>query len=98
MNAIALFSTPSFWSSLVNIMLVNVVLSGDNAIVIALAANALPPKQQRAAIIFGSAAAIAMRTILTICAISLLALPYIKIVGGILLVYIAIKLVMHPHK
>jgi YjbE family integral membrane protein len=98
MTAIAQFGAPGIWTSIANIMLVNVVLSGDNAVVIALAANALAAKQQRAAIIFGSAAAIVMRTILTVCAISLLTLPYVKLVGGILLLYIAMKLVVHPHK
>ncbi|HXA48090.1 MAG TPA: TerC family protein [Burkholderiaceae bacterium] len=93
-----LVSSPDTWTSLINIMLVNVVLSGDNAVVIALAANALPAKQQRAAIVFGSAAAIAMRIVLTVIAISLLTLPYLKIVGGTLLFYIAIKLMLHPHK
>ncbi|HSY28208.1 MAG TPA: TerC family protein, partial [Burkholderiaceae bacterium] len=90
-----LFSSPNIWTSLINIMLVNIVLSGDNAVVIALAAHALPARQQRAAIVFGSAAAIAMRTILTIFAIKLLVLPYLKIVGGILLLYIAVKLMAH---
>jgi len=98
MNVIELFSSPTIWTSLINIMLVNIVLSGDNAVVIALAAHALPAKQQRAAIVFGSAAAIAMRTILTIFAIKLLVLPYLKIIGGILLFYIAVKLMAHQHR
>lgn len=95
---IELVSSSAFWVSLANIMMVNVVLSGDNAVVIALAAHALPVKQQRPAILFGSIAAIVMRTILTIFAIKLLTLPYLKIVGGILLFYIAVKLIAHPHK
>ena len=86
------------WAALTNIMLVNVVLSGDNAVVIALAAQGLPARQQRAAIVYGSAAAIAMRTVLTVFAISLLTLPYVKIIGGILLFYIAVKLMAHPHR
>jgi YjbE family integral membrane protein len=98
MNAIELASTPGIWASLINIMLVNVVLSGDNAVVIALAAHALPQKQQRTAIVFGSVAAIGMRTILTIFAISLMTLPYVKFLGGVLLIYIAVKLLLHPHK
>lgn len=95
---IELVGSSAFWVSLANIMMVNVVLSGDNAVVIALAAHALPAKQQRPAILFGSVAAIVMRTILTIFAIKLLTLPYLKIVGGILLFYIAVKLIAHPHK
>jgi YjbE family integral membrane protein len=90
-----LIVTPSWWASLANIIVVNIVLSGDNAVVIALAAHALPARQQRSAIVFGSAAAIAMRTVLTIFAIALLTLPYLKAVGGILLFYIAVKLMSH---
>jgi YjbE family integral membrane protein len=90
-----LIVSPNWWASLSNIVLVNIVLSGDNAVVIALAAHALPAKQQRSAIAFGSAAAIAMRTILTIFAIALLTLPYLKAVGGILLFGIAVKLMSH---
>ncbi len=90
-----LIVSPTWWASLGNIILVNIVLSGDNAVVIALAAHALPARQQRSAIVFGSAAAIAMRTILTIFAIALLTLPYLKVVGGILLFFIAVKLISH---
>lgn len=93
-----LITSPSIWTALVNIVLVNVVLSGDNAVVIALAAHALPPKQQRSAIVLGSAAAIVMRTVLTIFALKLLVLPYLKIVGGILLFYIAVKLIAFQHR
>lgn len=89
--------SPGLWSSLVNIMVVNVLLSGDNAVVIALAAHGLPQKQQRPAILFGSAAAIVMRTVLTIFALKLLDLPFLKLVGGVLLVAIAIKLMAHQH-
>lgn len=90
-----LIASPTWWASLGNIVLVNIVLSGDNAVVIALAAHALPARQQRSAIVFGSAAAIAMRTILTIFAIALLTLPYLKAIGGILLFFIAVKLILH---
>jgi YjbE family integral membrane protein len=85
-------TSPAFWAALGNIILVNIVLSGDNAVVIALAARSLPPKQQRSAIIYGSAAAIVMRIILTIFALQLLTLPYLKIVGAFLLVYIGVQL------
>lgn len=98
MGILELIGSANFWTSLANIMLVNIVLSGDNAVVIALAAHALPAGQQRPAIIFGSAAAIIMRAILTIFAIALLNLSYLKIVGGILLFYIAVKLMAHQHK
>jgi YjbE family integral membrane protein len=98
MNLAEVVNSPSIWTSLIDIVLVNIVLSGDNAVVIALAAHALPAKQQRPAIIFGSAAAIVMRTILTLFAIKLLTLPYLKIAGGALLLYVAVKLLLHPHK
>ncbi len=77
-----------------NIMLVNLLMSGDNAVVIAMAAQALPQKQRKPAIVFGSIAAIAMRTILTIFALKLLILPYLKVFGGILLVAVAVKLLL----
>ncbi len=85
-------TSPAFWAALGSIILTNVVLSGDNAVVIALAARSLPPAQQKKAIVFGSAAAIVMRIILTLVAVKLLALPYLKLVGGLLLLYIGIGL------
>lgn len=86
------FTSPTFWAALGNIILVNIVLSGDNAVVIALAARSLPANQQKKAIFFGSAAAIVMRILLTIFALQLLTLPYLKIVGAFLLLYIGIQL------
>ncbi len=74
-------------------MLVNIILSGDNAVVIALAARSLPEKQQKKAVIWGSVAAISMRVILTIVALSLLKIAYLKIVGSFFLLWIAIKLI-----
>ena len=68
------------------------MLSGDNAVVIALAARSLPPKQQKLAIFWGSGAAILMRIVLTIFAVKLLTLPYLKLVGSVLLVWIGIQL------
>jgi YjbE family integral membrane protein len=85
-------SSATMWSALGSIMLANIVLSGDNAIVIAMAARSLKPEQQKKAIFWGSAAAIVMRIILTLVAIQLLALPYLKVVGAILLVYIGVDL------
>ena len=81
-----------FWIPLGQILLVNIVLSGDNAVVIALAARSLPPQQQKLAIIWGSGAAIAMRIVLTIFAVQLLTLPYLKLIGAVLLVWIGIQL------
>lgn len=82
------------WAALLEIIGVNIVLSGDNAVVIALACRTLPPPQQRAAIFFGSAAAIALRVVLTGFAAILLTKPYLKLIGGVLLLWIAIKLLL----
>jgi YjbE family integral membrane protein len=84
--------SPLFWSAFGSIVLANIVLSGDNAVVIAMAARTLKPAQRGKAIFWGSAAAIVMRIILTIVAIQLLSLPYLKMVGAILLVYIGVDL------
>ena len=89
---VAQLTSAAFWLALGNIILVNVVLSGDNAIVIALAARGLPPAQQRRAVVYGSAAAIILRIVLTLFAITLLGLPYLKIVGAVLLVVIGVQL------
>ncbi|CAJ0821328.1 TerC family protein [Ralstonia flaminis] len=85
-------TSSAFWFALGSIILTNVVLSGDNAVVIALAARNLPQRQQKQAIFWGSAGAIALRIVLTILAVKLLALPYLKTIGAMLLVYIGIKL------
>jgi YjbE family integral membrane protein len=83
-----------FIVALCGIMMVNLVLSGDNAVVIALASRALPEKQQTKAILWGSGGAIGLRVILTLIAVKLLQIPYLQFVGGILLIWIAAKLVM----
>src|SRR6266446_4863438 len=83
-----------FWVGLIKIIGVNIILSGDNAVVIALAARSLPPKQQTQAIIWGSGAAIVMRIILTLFAVALLTLPWLKIVGSLLLFWIGVKLLV----
>lgn len=81
-----------WWAALGSIILANIVLSGDNAVVIAMAARKLPDSQRQKAIFWGSAAAIVMRILLTLVAVQLLALPYLKIIGGILLIYIGVQL------
>ena len=88
----AFAASPEFWIALGQIILINIVLSGDNAVVIALACRSLPPKQQRNAIIFGSVGAIVLRVILTFFAVYLLTLPYLKLVGAALLLWIGIGL------
>ena len=88
------FDDPVFWTALLKIIGVNIVLSGDNAVVIALAARSLPQKQQKQAIFWGSAAAIIMRIVLTIFAVALLALPWLKLIGSVLLLWIGVKLLV----
>ena len=75
------------------IIWINIVLSGDNAVVIALACRALPDEQRRKAIILGSLAAVLMRIAFTLVVVELLALPFLKLVCGVLLLLIAIQLV-----
>jgi YjbE family integral membrane protein len=87
-------TTAAFWAALGSIILANILLSGDNAVVIALAARSLPPQQQKKAIVFGSAAAIVMRVVLTLIAVEMLKWPYLKIVGGLLLLYIGVTLLL----
>ena len=85
---------PEFWLGLGTIIWVNLLLSGDNAVVIALAARSLPADEQRLAVFWGSAGAVALRVILTLFAVALLSLPWLKLVGGTLLLWIGVKLLM----
>ena len=78
-----------FLLPLVQIMMVNIVLSGDNAVVIAMAARSLPAHQQQRAILWGSGGAVVLRVILTLVAAVLLNVTLLKCVGGLLLVWIA---------
>jgi YjbE family integral membrane protein len=87
-------SSPQFWLAALQIIYINILLSGDNAVVIALACRDLPPAQRRWGIIWGAAGAIVLRIVLTIFAVTLLTLPWLKIVGGVLLVWIGIKLIV----
>ena len=85
-------TSPVFWTALGSIILANVLLSGDNAVVIAMAARGLPAQQQNKAIVLGSAAAIVMRIVLTLIAVKMLGLPWLKLVGGLALLYIGANL------
>ena len=87
-------TSAAFWAALGSIILANILLSGDNAVVIAMAARTLPAHQQKKAIFYGSAAAIVMRIVLTLIAVEMLKLPFLKIVGGVLLVYIGVTLLL----
>ena len=87
-----------FWQALGAIIWVNLLLSGDNAVVIALAARSLPPHQQKKAVFWGSGAAILMRVVLTVFAVALLQLPWLKLIGGVLLLWIGVKLIVPEHE
>ena len=88
------FLDPFFWTALLKIIGVNIVLSGDNAVVIALAARSLPQKQQKQAIFWGAGAAIALRIVLTLFAVRLLELEWLKLAGSAMLLWIGIKLLV----
>ena len=94
MEFLAEVQSPAFWHGLLLIIWVNIILSGDNAVVIALAARSLPEAQQKKAIMWGAGAAVVLRILLTIVAVKLLTLPYLKIIGGLLLFWIAIGLLV----
>jgi YjbE family integral membrane protein len=87
-------ASQAFWLGLLKIIGVNVILSCDNAVVIALAARSLPAKQQKQAVFWGAGAAIVLRVVLTLFAVALLALPWLKLVGSLLLFWIGIKLLI----
>ena len=87
-----LFST-EFFSALLAIILIDLVLAGDNAIVIALAARNLPPQEQHRAIVFGTIGAIVVRSLMTLGVVWLLKIPGLMLVGGLLLFWIAVKLI-----
>jgi YjbE family integral membrane protein len=91
----ALMTAP-FWIAVGQIILIDILLGGDNAVVIALACRGLPPKQRKLGIIYGTAGAIVLRVVLIAFALALLAIPYLKLVGGVLLVWIGVKL-LAPH-
>ena len=87
-----MLQSPDFWIGLVKIVWINIILSGDNAVVIALAARTLPQHQQRLAVLWGSGAAVVLRAALTVVAAKLLELPYLQIAGGLLLLWIGVQL------
>lgn len=89
-----MLGTTFFWVTLAQIMMINIVLSGDNAVVIALASRSLPPRQQKQAIFFGSFGAIVLRVILTFFAVMLLGLPFLKLVGSVLLGWIGVQMLI----
>ena len=88
------FTTSQFWLSLLQIVWIDLLLSGDNAVVIALACRSLPEKQRKIGIWLGAGAAIVLRIIFAFIVSYLMALPFLKVLGGLLLFWIAIKLVV----
>ena len=91
---LAELSTTQFWLELLEIIGINILLSGDNAVVIALASRSLPDAQRKLAVMGGSAAAVILRIVLCLIIASVLQIPYLKLTGGILLLYIGVKLVI----
>jgi YjbE family integral membrane protein len=89
-----MLSTSQFWIDVFKIIVIDLLLSGDNAVVIALACRNLPPEQRKKGILFGVGGAIGLRVVLTFFAVSLLSLPYLKLIGALLLLWIGIKLIM----
>ncbi|MBO8162290.1 MAG: TerC family protein [Brevibacillus sp.] len=90
--------TPSFWASLASIVIIDLVLAGDNAVVIGMAAKSLPSALQKRAILFGTIAAIAIRATLTLVVFSLLQIPYLLLTGGLILFWIAYHLLAEKHE
>jgi YjbE family integral membrane protein len=86
-------ATPQFWFAVVEIIFVNILLSGDNAVVIALACRNLGQRQRRLGIFWGVLGAIVLRIVLTFFAMNLLAYPWLRLIGGALLVWIGVKLI-----
>lgn len=89
-----MFASSQFWVDVFKIIVIDLLLSGDNAVVIALACRNLPAEQRKKGILFGVGGAIGLRIVLTFFAVSLLALPYLKLVGALLLLWIGIKLIL----
>jgi len=87
-------ATPEFWFAVGQIILIDILLGGDNAVVIALACRGLPDAQRKWGIIYGTIGAIVLRVVLIAFALTLLSVPYLKIVGALLLLWIGIKLLM----
>ncbi|GIZ53005.1 TerC family protein [Noviherbaspirillum aridicola] len=88
------FSSPQFWVALLQIVAIDIVLGGDNAVVIGLACRRLPDHQRRLGIFWGMVGAIGLRVVLIMFAVTLLAVPYLKLIGAVLLLWIGIKLLL----
>lgn len=95
---VADLGNPQFWVAVLQIILIDILLSGDNAVVIALACRNLPARQRKLGIFWGVGGAIALRITLTFFAVSLLSIPYLKIIGAALLLWIGVKLIQPQHE
>lgn len=89
-----MINAPGFWVAVLQIVLIDIVLSGDNAVVIALACRNLPAAQRRLGILWGVAGAVGLRIVLTFFAVGLLGLPWLKLCGALLLFWIGIQLLV----
>jgi YjbE family integral membrane protein len=88
------FGNPQFWVAILQIVAIDIVLGGDNAVVIGLACRRLPERQRKLGILWGMAGAVGLRVVLIMFAVTLLAVPYLKLVGAVLLLWIGIKLLL----
>jgi YjbE family integral membrane protein len=88
------FLQPAFWAAALQIIGVNIILSGDNAVVIALACRMLPPRQRLWGMILGAGVAVLLRILFTLVVAQAMGWPYLKLVGGLLLLWVAVKLVV----
>ncbi|MCM3080071.1 MULTISPECIES: TerC family protein [Brevibacillus] len=89
-----LLLTPEFWSALLAIIVIDLVLAGDNAIVIGMAARNLPAHQQKKAIVWGTVGAIVIRALATLAVVWLLKIPGLLLIGGLILIWISMKLLI----
>src|SRR5258708_23756959 len=87
------FSQPQFWLAVVQIIWSDIVLSGDNAVVIAMACRGLPARQRRLGLIIGAGVAAALLIVFTITVSALMSLPYLRLAGACALIWIAVKVV-----
>jgi YjbE family integral membrane protein len=88
------FSSPAFWGAALQIIWINILLSGDNAVVIALACRSLPPKERKWGLLLGAGAAVLLRVFFTLIIAQLMGLPFLKLAGGVALLWIAVKLIV----
>jgi YjbE family integral membrane protein len=93
-----MFMNADFWVAVGQIIMIDILLGGDNAVVIALACRKLPPAQRTQGILWGTAGAIVLRIVLIFFALQLLAIPFLKVVGALLLIWIGVKLLMPEHE